>query len=203
MDLRKEGIGGLADRLIQDPITIYHSVPAVFQHLMARAQRFPNLRVIRLEGDQSSMKHVQLFQKHFGSQCMLVNGLGTTETGIVRTFTISPDTVLTGGVVPVGYPTVDMLALLVDETGTEVPAGEIGEIMIRSPYLACGYWKDSERTQTMFVPCPVDPESRIYRTGDLGRMRPDGCLEYLGRKDFQVKVMGRWVAIPEIESALL
>jgi amino acid adenylation domain-containing protein len=203
LDFRKAGIDGLADLLIQEPISIYHSVPAVFRQLMACTQSFPGLRVVRLEGDQSSVQHVQLFQKYFGRHCILVNGLGATETGIVRMFTIHVDTVLNGAVVPVGYATEDMETLLVDETGAEVPAGETGEIMIRSRYLACGYWKNPRRTQTQFRPCPVDPAHRIYCTGDLGRLRPDGCLEHLGRRDFQLKVMGRWVAIPEIERALM
>ena len=202
VDLQREGVDGLADLLIHEPITIYHSVPAVFRQLMARSQSFPGLRVVRLEGDQSSMQHVHLFQKYFGRRCILVNGLGATEAGLVRSFTIHHDTVLTGAVVPVGYATEDMEAFLVDETGAEVPAGETGEIMIRSRYLACGYWRNPERTQAQFRPCPDNPEYRIYRTGDLGRMRADGCLEHLGRRDFQMKVMGRWVAVPEMELAL-
>jgi len=203
LDLRQQGIDGLAAVLTEEPITIYHSVPAIFQQLMAHMQHFPGLRVIRLEGDQSSMRHVRLFQMHFSPDCILVNGLGATETGLVRTFTIHPDTVLEGPIVPVGYATEDMETLLVDETGVEVPAGESGEVMIRSRYLATGYWNNPEGTQAMFRPCPVDPEYRIYRSGDVGRMRPDGCLELMGRMDFQGKVMGRWVAIPEIESALM
>ena len=203
LDFRKAGINGLADLLVQEPISIYHSVPAVFRQLMACTQSFPGLRVVRLEGDQSSMQHVQLFQKYFDRRCILVNGLGATETGIVRMFTIHVDTVLDGAVVPVGYATEDMETLLVDETGAEVPAGDTGEIMIRSRYLACGYWKNPGQTQPLFRPCPVDPASRIYGTGDLGRLRPDGCLEHLGRRDFQLKIMGRWVAVPEIELALM
>ena len=203
VDLRKEGVDGLADWLLQEPITIYHSVPAIFRQLMACSQDFPGLRVIRLEGDQSSMRHIQLFQKYFDRRCILVNGLGATETGIVRTFTVHPDTVLSGAVVPVGYATEDMETLLVDETGAEVPAGETAEIMIRSRYLACGYWRNLELTEATFRPCPVNPEYRIYRTGDLGRMRPDGCLEHLGRRDFQIKIMGRWIATPEMELALM
>ena len=203
LDLRKAGIDGLAGFLLQEPISIYHSVPAIFRQLMASAQTFPGLRVVRLEGDQASMRHVHLFQQYFGHRCILVNGLGATETGIVRTFTIHVDTVLKGAVVPVGYAAEDMETFLVDETGAEVPVGETGEIMIRSRYLACGYWKNPQRTQEAFHSCPVDPTYRIYHTGDLGRLGPDGCLEHLGRGDFQLKVRGLWVAIPEIELALM
>jgi amino acid adenylation domain-containing protein len=203
VDLRKEGIEGLASLLLQETVTIYHSVPAVFRQLMARAQGFPGLRAIRLEGDQCSMIDVRIFQRNFDSGCILVNGLGATETGIVRTFTIHPDTTFSAAVVPVGYACEDMETLLYDEAGAEVPVGETGEIMIRSRYLASGYWRNPDLTKAMFRPCPVDPEYRVYRTGDIGRMRTDGCLEHLGRRDFQVKLMGRWVAITEMEQALM
>jgi amino acid adenylation domain-containing protein len=202
IDLRKQGIDGLAQWIIQEQITIYHSVPTVFQQLMACGQPFPSLRLIRLEGDQTAVRHVRLYQERFDHRCVLVNGLGATETGITRQYFIRPDTELSGEMVPIGCATEDMEACLIDESGDEVPQGEVGEITIRSRYLACGYWRNPSLTHTAFRPCPKDKDHRIFRTGDLGRMRPDGCLEYLGRRDFQVKISGQWVMIPRIEAAL-
>jgi amino acid adenylation domain-containing protein len=202
INLRKQGIDGLAQWMIQEQITIYHSVPAVFQQLMACGQFFPSLRLIRLEGDQTAFRHVRLYQERFDHRCLLVNGLGATETGITRQYFICPDTELSGEMVPIGYATEDMEAFLIDESGDEVPKGEVGEITIRSRYLACGYWRNPSLTYSTFRPCPKDKDHRIFRTGDLGRMRPDGCLEYLGRRDFQVKISGQWVVIPKIEAAL-
>lgn len=202
IDLRKEGLNGLAQRIIDEKITVYHSVPTIFQQLMACARHLPSLRIIRLEGDPSALRHVQIYQKHFDGRCVLVNGLGATETGITRQFFMRPDTKLPGTVVPIGYATEDMETLLLDESGVELPWGDIGEIAIRSRYLARGYWRRPDLTQSAFRLCPKDPSHRIYRTGDLGRMGPDGCLEHLGRKDFQARIMGQWVAIPRIEAAL-
>src|SRR4029079_13972114 len=79
----------------------------------------------------------------------------------------------------------------------------VGEIFVRSRYLSPGYWGQPELTAASFAPDPVEERVRVYRTGDLGMMRPDGCLVYLGRKDFQVKVRGHRVEIAEIEAALL
>jgi len=80
---------------------------------------------------------------------------------------------------------------------------KIGEIAIRSRYGAAGYWRRPDLTQAAFLPDPAGGDERIYRTGDLGRMRSDGCLFHLGRKDFQVKIRGYRVEVAEVETALL
>ena len=78
--LRDAAPGAIAGWLAESRITIYHSVPALFRALLAEGRSFPSVRVIRLEGDQASLRDVELYRKHFGADCVLVNGLGTTET---------------------------------------------------------------------------------------------------------------------------
>jgi thioesterase domain-containing protein/acyl carrier protein len=78
----------------------------------------------------------------------------------------------------------------------------VGEIAIRSRYLARGYWGRPELTAGAFRPCPDDPQARIYRSGDLGRLDDEGCLTYLGRQDFRVKVRGRWVDLETIQEVI-
>lgn len=175
IDLREEGIDGLASWLIEQQITVYHSVPSIFQRLIATGRAFPSLRVIRLEGDQVSRHHVELFQTHFGPDATLVNGLGATETGISHQYPIRIDTVVAGTVVPVGYAMSDMQGLILDESGAMLPAGRVGEIAIKSRYLATGYWRQPDLSAARFLPDPAGGPERIYRTGDLGRLRPDGC----------------------------
>ena len=68
----------------------------------------------------------------------------------------------------IGYPLQDKEVLLLDESGEEVPAGEIGEICVKSRYISLGYWRDPERTKAAFRPDPQDGTAQIYRTGDLG-----------------------------------
>src|SRR4030095_6930896 len=89
----------------------------------------------------------------------------------------------------------------VDGAGVPVATGEIGEITVRSRYLAEGYWRQPELTASSFRRGPGGV--RTYRTGDLGRLRADGCLEHLGRKDFQLKIGGNRVEAAEVEAALL
>lgn len=205
LDLRQEGFDGLANRLRQERITIYHSVPAVFQHLAAEESRFPNLRVIRLEGDVTLPQHVELFLQSQGNKfspdCVLVNGLRATETGLTRQFFIDSKSPLPINRVPIGYPTEDMEIELVDESGHPTPLRQIGEIVVRSRYLAVGYWNDERLTAAKFRNLDASG-ARSFATGDLGRLADDGCLHYLGRKDLQVKVRGEWVDLRAIEAAL-
>ena len=100
---------------------------------------------------------------------------------------------------PAGYPVADKLVLLLDARGRDVPPGEIA---VRSAYLAQGYWRRPELTAERFLADPAGGEQRIYLTGDLGRLRVDGCLEYLGRADRQVKIRGHRVEPAEVEAGL-
>ncbi len=202
IDLREEGSEGLGAWLAEQQVTIYHSVPSIFQRLLATGRALPSLRIIRLEGDQAAPRHVELFKQHFGPAVTLVNGLGATETGISHQFPIRLDTVITGSVVPVGYATSDLQGLILDAAGAELPPGNVGEIAIKSRFLATGYWRQPELTAARFRPDPAGGAERIYRTGDLGRKGPDGCLEYLGRLDHSRKLHGRWIDGPAVELAL-
>src|SRR4030095_13038534 len=92
--------------------------------------------------------------------------------------------------------------LVLDDNGREVPAGEIGEICVKSPYISPGYWRDPERTMAKFRPDPSQSAAQIYRTGDLGMRADNGCLTHVGRFDFQLKIRGFRIEVAEIEAAL-
>jgi arthrofactin-type cyclic lipopeptide synthetase C len=93
-----------------------------------------------------------------------------------------------------------MEILLLDDERQPARPGEIGEIAVKSRYLAVGYWRQPDLTAEVFKSAPDDPDARIYCTGDLGRLDENGCLEYLGRKDFQEKVRGVRVNLANIEA---
>ena len=78
----------------------------------------------------------------------------------------------------------------------------VGEIAIKSRYTSPGYWRRPDLTRAAFITDPQDEGERIYRTGDLGYMRPDGCLVVTGRNDFRVKIRGFRIEVAEIELAL-
>lgn len=201
-DVRREGTAGLGAWLVRERVTIYHSVPALFRRAVAGARAFPDLRLVRLEGDAMSRADWLLFRERCAPGARLVNGLGATECGLVRQFFIDHATPVEDGVVPVGGPVEDMDVAVVDESGTPVPPGTTGEIAVRSRHLACGYWRRPDLDARAFSGDASDPSRRVYRTGDLGRMRADGCLEHLGRLDARARIRGHWVDLADVEAAL-
>jgi amino acid adenylation domain-containing protein len=202
-DMRRMGAAELGAWLVRHRITIYHSVPALFRHAVAGAEAFPDLRLVRLEGDQMSRRDWDVFHQHFSGGCVLVNGLGATECGLVRQYFIDAAMPPAEGLVPIGYPVEDMEVEVVDESGRRVEAGQVGTIAVRSRYLATGYWRRPDLTAPAFTEHPGAPGMRTYRTGDLGRFRADNCLEHLGRSDTRRKLRGHWVDLADVEAALL
>ena len=203
--VKEEGLAHLADWLVQEEITVFRTGPRVFRQFvnsLTGKEEFPKLRAINLAGEPVCRGDVELYQKYFSSNCFLVNTLGTREVGPFRVHVIGKETQIIGDIVPVGYAMPDKEVLLLDNDGQRVGFNQVGEIAVQSRYLSMGYWRRPDLTKAKFLPDPEDGDRRIYLTGDLGRMSPDGCLEHLGRKDFQIKIRGLRVDVSEVEKAL-
>jgi amino acid adenylation domain-containing protein len=198
--LADEGLLRAADWLERERITIYHSVPSVFRAVVGRGGDFSAIRVVRLEGDRASSEDADLWKRHFTADCVLANGLGTTETGLACQLVLRYTDTAPRGALPVGYPVRDMTVLVVGDDRRPVAAGAAGEIAVASDYLALGYWKRPDLTAERFE---HRGPTRLYYTGDLGRLAADGSLEYLGRRDGDVKVLGARVEPAEVERELL
>lgn len=205
-DVRTEGVARLPAWLRREGITIYHSVPTLFRQLLdalAGEAPPPAMRVIYLGGEAVYRRDVERFRERFGPDCLLLHGLGCTELSLIRQFYIDRETPLGDRRIPVGYAKPDREVLILDEGGRPVAPGETGEIVLRSRYLALGYWRRPHLTRQAFLPDPAGGDLRSFRTGDLGFIESDGCLTHLGRQDFQVKIRGHRVELAEIELALL
>jgi amino acid adenylation domain-containing protein len=204
--VQKEGAARLADWLLREKISISFIGSPVFRALcdgLTGEKKFPDLRIIRIRSDSVYRSDVDLYKRHFSPTCVLANGLSSSETGPVRSYLIDHQSEIAGDEVPVGYAMDDKEILLFDDKGKEVAFGETGEIVVRSRYLALGYWCKPELTEAKFKADPCGGETRLYLTGDLALMLPDGCLIHKGRKDFRVKIRGYGVEFAEIEKALL
>lgn len=205
-DVRKHGLIGLKNWLLEEEITIYHSVTTLFRHLIHELPSelvFPKVRLIILGGEAVSRRDFELYQQHFSDECKLATGLGATETGTVCVNIFNKNSDIKHYLLPPGYPVDGMEVMIFDEGGLPLNTGDEGEIVVRSNYLAEGYWNRPDLTQKSFFDSRDDSGQRCYRTGDLGKLEQDGCLVHLGRKDFQVKVRGYRIELSEIEVTIL
>ncbi len=203
LDLDGGGLVSLGDWLRREKITVFTCVATVFRQALngAGAKKFPSVRLIHVGGEPVFQADVELYRKYFSDRCRFVCRYSISETQAVSYYVIDKKTPIDGERVPVGYPLPGSEVLILDDDGRELAPGAAGEIAVRSPYLALGYWRRPDLTRARFAGAPGDP-ARLYRTGDLGYRRPDGCVVHLGRKDLQAKVKGHRVELAAVESAL-
>lgn len=204
-DLKKAGLPQLARFLDGNRVTRFHTVPSVLRswlEMLPADKVFDSLRLVEVGGEPLFKRDLERLFRHLPRGCWVRNALGTTETYVATWDFLASTQELDGRVVPVGHPAPDMDALVLDGAGQPVPAGETGEIFIKSRYLSPGYWHKPELTRAAFLPDPAAPGVFLYKTGDLGRLRADGALEHLGRKDGMVKIRGHQVVLTFVESAV-
>ncbi len=201
-DIRSEGLTGLADWIDERQVTVYHSTPTVFRHFtdgLAGDRKMESVRAVVLGGEAVRSSDLKLYRGHFSRRSRFVNLMGASESTIATLFLAGPDETGDRETVPIGFPVEDTELILLDSSGE--PTEFFGEIAIRSRHLALGYWNQPELTAAAFR-AGDEEGSRIYRTGDLGRLREDGTLVFAGRRDQQVKVRGIRVELGEIERTL-
>lgn len=207
VDLRTEGVAAAGRRFAATRPTIFHAMPTVLRVLAdggAGPAALGGIRVAYLAGERILAADLARVFADAPADARIYVGIGSTENAtIYRHWLIDRETCPTNGVVPVGWPVADRCMRLVDATGRPVPDGGIGEIEVESRYMAAGYWRDPELTAATFLTGgDVAPGARRLRPGDLGRIRADGQLEFLGRADGQLKIRGHRVEPAEVEAAL-
>jgi amino acid adenylation domain-containing protein len=203
IDMRNEDPIDVIRWIGEERLTIYHSTPTTFRYLLGSANGEADLSSIRfvvMGGEEVQRKDVLLFLSHFSDHSIFVNGLGPSESTLALQYFISHTQQTTSHIVPVGYPVEDTQVRLLNDAGDESEL--YGEIAIRSAHVALGYWRRPEITTNAFLAHPEDGWKRTYRTGDMGRLLPDGSIAFVGRKDHQVKLRGFRIELGDIESVL-
>ncbi|MGZ8467315.1 MAG: AMP-binding protein, partial [Candidatus Binatia bacterium] len=206
LELKEAGLAGLADWLIGEQVTVFTCVASVFRHALRSLDPnviFPGVRLVHLGGEALFQSDIALFKQHFIDGCRLVNRLGISETKTVSYFFIDRNSIVEEPVVPVGFALDGYEIAVLDEAGKPVAPNTVGAIAVKSRFLASGYWRRPELTQAKFLTDPAGSDARIFQSGDLGYLRPDGCLVHVGRNDLQSKVRGHRVELAEVEIPLL
>jgi amino acid adenylation domain-containing protein len=206
-DVKAEGLSGLLSYLAKNQITLYHSTPTLYRYFLKQhgstveqLKQLTSIRAVVLGGEVSLPEDVERYQQFFSDDCIFVNLYGSTESTISLQHIVTQRANAKRRIISIGHPFDETEILLLNEDGSD--AQVYGEIAVRSPYLALGYWQQTELTQNVFLSDPKDSRFRIYRTGDLGRLHADGSIEFLGRQDFQIKLRGFRIELPEVEVAL-
>jgi polyketide synthase PksJ len=191
----------LAGFIIEEKITIWHSVPSLFNFFvnsLKGGEDFAELKWILLGGEPFRGYEIEMFKQYFPAS-ILANVYGQTESSVDSIWTLGADDPV--GHLTIGEPLDRTRIFIVDKEGRELGPLETGEILIACPHITPGYWQGDEMSNNCFAD---DPDlGRMFWTGDLGRMLPDGMIEFIGREDFQVKIRGFRVEVGEIETTLL
>jgi amino acid adenylation domain-containing protein len=163
-----------------------------------------SVRLVLLAGERLDPEDCVTARRLFGPRVRLVNQYGPTECTMTTTFFALPPGTPVPDPVPLGRPVDGALVRVLDHAQQPVPPGEFGEIHLGGVGVARGYLGAPAQTAQRFVPDPHagQPGARMYRTGDRGRLRPDGTLEFHGRLDHQVKIRGQRVEPGEVEGVL-
>ena len=210
VDVKREGIESLR-RFASAEVSVFRSTPSVFRQLVemlaadndnARvgSHSFPSLRAIELMGEPVSAECVRAYQRQFDQRCIMVNFLGAKEVLDYRVLYIDHQTPANDGAMPAGHAFADADLWVVDEQRLPLPRGQVGEIAVATPSMSRGYWRDPASTAERFVDGANG--GRVFLTGDRGMLREDGCLLYLGRQDFMVKIRGQRVDMLYVEDVV-
>jgi len=191
-------------KIVEGRVAVMQVVPSylevVLSYLEQNGRELPDLRYVSVTGEAVTK---ELCQRWFATEpgIKLVNAYGLTETSDDTNHEVmerAPD----GARVPLGRAIHNVHVYVVDEHLSLVPLGAPGEIVFSGVCVGRGYVNDPERTRLAFLRDPHREGERLYRSGDYGCWRPDGKLEFLGRRDAQVKIRGFRIEIGEIENRL-
>jgi len=180
--------------------TMWLTAPLFNQITEDHGNIFKKCRKLLVGGDALSPKHINKI-RDINKELVIINGYGPTENTTFSTcFRI--DKTYTENI-PIGKPISNSKVYIINKQGGLQPIGIAGELCVAGDGLSRGYLGRQQLTEEKFVPNPFFKGERMYKTGDLARWLPDGNIEFLGRKDQQIKISGHRIELGEIENQLL
>jgi amino acid adenylation domain-containing protein len=198
------GVSSLLSLVRHERVTIVWGVPALLRVLFeaeGAGDALATVRLIRTFGDRLLRADLQRWRAVLPVHCHVAITYGQTEVTAAQWF-VPPDFSSGEAALPTGYLLPEHQFAVVDEAGHRVAEGAAGELVLRSRYVALGTWEHGRCATGRARPDPFQPQLRILPTGDVVRLRADGLLRVMGRRDRQVKIRGQRVEPAEIEDAL-
>ncbi|WBB80295.1 amino acid adenylation domain-containing protein [Micromonospora sp. WMMD882] len=203
----------MVDTMTRQQVTVVHFVPSMLGPFLDLLEAEPalrpglaRLRYVFCSGEALPPAHVRRFNRIFasaGRRPALVNLYGPTEATVdVSWFDCPTDPADPVRRVPIGRPIDNLRMYVLGADGEPQPCGAAGELYVAGVGVARGYLGRPDLTRERFTDDPFVPGERMYRTGDLARRLADGTIEYLGRRDGQVKIRGNRVELGEVQSRL-
>jgi non-ribosomal peptide synthetase component F/acyl carrier protein len=203
--VRTKGITGLDRWIIDNELTVYVSSASIFRTLVKAIDErlvFSNIRAVRLSSEAVTADDIRLVWKHFPPTSVFVHTLSSSETSNIAWSRWTRTDQIPEGAIPVGTFSRDIEVMILGDNDEPVARGVTGEIVVKSRYVAAGYWRDPQLTAEKFSDVLDDRGTRQVRTGDRGRINADGLLEFRGRTDERIKIRGNRIELADIEQAL-
>lgn len=196
----------LYDFLIKERITVFNQTPTAFRSLVQNNHyRFnmapPSIRYL-IFGGEALMPEILREWKQALPDCKIINMYGITETTVHVTYKEITEQEITENKSNIGLPIPTLSCYVLDENFKQVPVGVTGELCIGGAGVARGYLNKPGLTAEKYIQDPLKPDQRIYRSGDFARILPSGDIEYIGRRDEQVKIRGHRIEIGEVVNAI-
>jgi amino acid adenylation domain-containing protein/FkbM family methyltransferase len=199
----------LYDIMYKNRVNIVESPPGILfplmDYVLENNKQIDFLKILIFGSDTLNLVAYQNLMDKIGASVRIINSYGATETSIDSSYyegSLLTKDKLNGGV-PIGKPFPNLSLYILDSRLNVQPIGIAGEICIGGEGLAEGYLNAPQLTAMKFITNPFKEGQNMYKTGDLGRWLPDGNIEFIGRKDEQVKIRGNRVELAEIENVLL
>ena len=198
----------LVEYLNENKINTIYWVPSA----MAIASNFKlfdfakpeHLRTVLFAGEVMPTKHLNYWISNLGDSITYANLFGPTETTDICTYYVVDRHFEDDEALPIGRHCDNCNVFILNEDGKEAAQGEEGELYARGSFVAMGYYNNPEKTAEAFVQNPLNtayPET-VYKTGDLVKLNSRGEIDYICRKDYQIKHMGYRIELGEIETAM-
>nr|AAD04757.1 lichenysin synthetase A [Bacillus licheniformis] len=193
----------LAHVLEKEKVTVLMITTALFNLLTdMRPDSLKGLRRVLFGGERASVDHVRRALNTVGKG-RLLHMYGPSESTVFTTYYPVNEVPDDAQAIPIGKPVSNTEVLILDSFGNVQPAGVAGELCVGGDGLVRGYFNRPELTAEKFTEHPFKTGEKIYRTGDMARWLADGCLEFIGRIDHQVKIRGQRIELGEIEHHLV